>query len=49
MTYQVPFDINLTYTSDNEEAANNLLKLAKHGDPVIISDKHAFILDWIGE
>ena len=49
MGYQVPFDINLTYTSDNEEATNNLLKLAKHGDPVIISDKHAFILDWIGE
>lgn len=26
--------------------ANNLLKLAKHGDPVIISDEHAFILNW---
>ena len=49
MDYQVPFDIKLNCTSDKEEAAHNLLKLAKHGDPVIISDEHAFILDWIGE
>ena len=49
MNYQVPFDVNLNCTSDKEEAAYNLLKLAKHGDPVIISDEHAFILDWVGE
>lgn len=49
MDYQIPFDIKLNYVSNKEQAAYNLLKLAKHGDPVIISDEHAFILDWIGE
>ena len=28
------------------ETIKNLLMLAKHGNPVIISDKHAFILDF---
>ena len=46
MDYQMEFDIKLNYVSNKEQAAHNLLKLAKHGDPVIISDKHAFILDW---
>ena len=34
------------WKSENREAVERLLILAKHGDPVIISDEHAFILEW---
>ena len=34
------------WEDEKDEYAENLLTLAKHGDPVMLSDKHAFILNY---
>lgn len=36
------------WEDEKDEYAKNLLTLAKHGDPVMLTDKHAFILEYEG-
>lgn len=44
--WQIPYDCNIFNKSTKREQAEKLLLLAKHGDPVIITDKHAWIFDY---
>lgn len=46
LRYQIPYDIAKHVKSEKREIAEKLLILAKHGDPIIISYDHAFILEW---
>lgn len=45
MQYQIPFDCRLCSDSDNYKIVKRLLVLAKHGDPVVITDNHYFIFE----
>ena len=49
MDYQIPFDVNLYSKSEKREMVDSLLLLAKNGEPVMVSDKHAFIFEYIGD
>jgi len=46
MRHQIPFDVALFGKSEKREMVENLLLLAKNGDPVMVSDNHAFIFEY---
>jgi hypothetical protein len=46
MGYQIRFDVALYVKSEKREMVERLLLLAKNGDPVMVSDKHAFIFEY---
>lgn len=45
MKYQIPFDVNEFNVSKKEEDVFNLLTIAEKGNPVYITDNHAFIFE----